>query len=132
MNPPVQQRHFTRYEFVESPILIEIPDLSLVMLEPGNLSWGGYETPERAVDQLGVKLSLPDPIRSPRIGMSVTCDLEVMSHPFPGCAAEIPWAAGGKGEAPWTLGLRISIPVGLLSRFRGAMRDSFHLLRPEE
>ena len=132
MDLPVQHRRFIRYQFVESPILIEIPELSPVMIEPVNISWGGFEVPEEAIGELGAKVSLPEPLRRPEPGMSLDCDLEVLKQVFPGLAVEVPWAAAEREEASWTLGVRIFVPEDQRARFWSAMKHSFSMLRPEE
>jgi len=122
-----------RYEFDDPPILVEIPDLSLVMLEPKNISWGGFEVPEGKIDTLGAKVNPAGLLRHPEPGMRVDCGLEVMDQDFQGLVAEIPWVAADKeNPSAWTFGLRIAVPEDQLAGFRSAMKRSFFKLRPEK
>lgn len=126
-------RRFSRYEFDEPPILVEIPDLSPVMLEPKNISWGGFEVPEEKIDVLGAKMNLTGVLRHLEPGMTVGCGLEVMSRDFQDLVAVIPWAAANKeNPSAWTFGLRIGVPQDQLAGFRSAMKRSFSQLHPEK
>lgn len=133
MPATAENRRFCRYEFDEPPILVEIPDLSPVMLEPKNISWGGFEVPEEKIDVLGTKMNLTGLLRHLEPGMRVECGLEVMSQSFPDLVAVIPWAAADKGNpSAWTFGLRIAVPQDQLAGFRSAMKRSFSQLHPEK
>lgn len=133
MPGPAGNHRFCRYEFDESPILVEIPDLSPVMLEPKNISWGGFEVPEENIGVLGAKINLTGVLRHPGPGMTVGCGLEVMSQSFQDLVAVIPWAAADKeNPSAWTFGLRIAVPQDQLAGFRSAMKRSFSQLHPEK
>ena len=133
MTGPAGNQRLCRYEFDDPPILVEIPDLSPVMLEPKNISWGGFEVPEKKIDTLGAKMNPAGLLRHPEPGMRVECGLEVMDQDFQGLVAEIPWVAEDKeNPSAWTFGLRIAVPEDQLAGFRSAMKRSFSQLHPEK
>lgn len=128
-----QNRRFARFEFEESPILFEIPDVSPVMVEPRNISWGGYEVPEREANALGAKVTLSNALRPPEAGIQVHCDMEVLRESFHGLVAEIPWVQpGAENHSACTFGVRITVPGDQMDRFRRAMKLTLVHLRPEK
>ena len=133
MPDPAGNRRFRRYEFDDPPILVEIPEFSPVMLEPKNISWGGFEVPEEGTDLLGVKMNLTGVLRPPEPGTIVACGLEVMNQDFQGLTALIPWVDADKeNPSAWTIGLSIAVPQDRLADFRSAMKRSFFRMRPEK
>jgi hypothetical protein len=132
MADPAEKRRFRRYAFAESPVLVEIPDLSLVMLEPENLSWGGFESVESELDVLGLKLKLSSPLRPLASGLKMECNLEVAGEFFQGLAAQVRWVSlEDMKRAEWTLGMLVTLPGEELDRFRAAMKASHPYLLPE-
>lgn len=133
MPAPAENRRFRRYAFEESPILLEMPGLCQVLLEPEDISWGGFEQPVRELGILGAKLKLPGTLQRPRPGMSVDCGLEILGEGFPGLTASVPWASTiGGDDSECTIGVTIRVPEDQLARFRAAMKQSFSRLRPAE
>ncbi|MEK6712161.1 MAG: hypothetical protein AABZ64_16460 [Nitrospinota bacterium] len=130
MPATAENRRFRRYAFDESPILLEMPDLCQVLLEPDDISWGGFERPPRELGILGAKLRLPGTLQPPRPGMSVACGLEILGEGFPGLTASVPWASTiGGDDSGCAMGVMIRVPQDKQPRFRAAMKHSFAHLR---
>ncbi len=108
MSTDDEKRGFLRYLAISFPILIDAPSLSDFMLDPVEISLGGYKVvvPER-----------------PAVGEIFNCSIEVEGDLYEGCQGKVAWVTEIEADPPtWSVGMSVHMPEARRMDYQAAMK----------
>ncbi len=111
MNEDANKRSSSRQPNAAFVVLIDAPTHSEVLLEPMDVSLGGFS----------VLLH-----EKPELGEVIECEIDVMNKVFEGCRMTVVRVEENNGDIPtWTTGMSLEVPPSFQREFEGALKAAF-------
>ncbi len=105
------KRRFPRYpiNFVLFPVLIEAPELAEFMLDPQDISMGGF------------RVVVPE---KPEPGDTFYCTIELKGKKYDECEVRVAWVHQNEAiPSTWAVGLSLRVPPERRPEFEGVMHQ---------
>lgn len=111
MNENANKRRSPRQPNAAFVVLIDAPTHSEVLLEPIDISLGGFS----------VLLH-----KKPELGEVIECEIDILNKVFEGCRMTVVRVAENDGDnAAWMTGMSLEVPLGFQPGFEEALKAVF-------
>jgi hypothetical protein len=111
MNDGANKRSSSRQPNSAFVVLIDAPTHSEVLLEPVDVSLGGFS----------VLLH-----EKPELGEVIECEVDILNKVFEGCRMTVVRVEEYEGTPPtWTVGMSLDVPQNFQSSFEEALKAAF-------
>ncbi len=111
MNSDSNKRSTFRQPNAAFVVLIDAPSHSEVLLEPMDVSLGGFR----------VKLH-----EKPELGEVIDCSIDIMNQVFEGCRMTVARVEKNEGDpATWTAGMSLEVSESVRADFENALKQAF-------
>ncbi|MFC1491915.1 PilZ domain-containing protein [Nitrospinota bacterium] len=111
MNSESNKRSSDRRPNAAFVVLIDAPSHSDVLLEPMDVSLGGFKVQFQ---------------EKPEMGEVINCSIDIMNKVFDGCRMTVARVEKNDTDPPtWVVGISLEVPENLRSEYEASLKETF-------